>query len=50
MIIYGAVAGVSIGALFLAGVVPGVLVGLGQGLAVYAIARCRGWGGETRLR
>lgn len=46
MIIYGAVAGVSVGALFLAGVVPGLLVGLGQGLAVYAIARRRGWGGQ----
>jgi tripartite ATP-independent transporter DctM subunit len=45
MIIYGAVAGVSVGALFIAGVIPGVLVGLGQGLAVYAIARARGWGG-----
>jgi tripartite ATP-independent transporter DctM subunit len=49
MIIYGAVAGVSVGALFIAGVVPGLLVGLGQGLAVYAIARARGWGGERRF-
>jgi tripartite ATP-independent transporter DctM subunit len=46
MIIYGAVAGVSVGALFVAGIVPGILVGLGQGLAVYAIARRRGWGGH----
>jgi tripartite ATP-independent transporter DctM subunit len=49
MIIYGAVAGVSVGALFLAGVVPGLLVGLGQGLVVYTIARRRGWGGEARF-
>lgn len=49
MIIYGAVAGVSVGALFLAGFVPGILVGLGQGLVVYVIARQRGWGGESQF-
>lgn len=49
MIIYGAVASVSVGALFIGGIIPGILVGLGQGLAVYAIARRRGWGGETRF-
>jgi C4-dicarboxylate transporter DctM subunit len=49
MIIYGAVAGVSVGALFVAGVIPGILVGLGQGLVVYAIARARGWGGDHRF-
>jgi C4-dicarboxylate transporter DctM subunit len=49
MIIYGAVAGVSVGALFIAGIVPGILVGLGQGAVVYAIARARGWGGDHRF-
>jgi tripartite ATP-independent transporter DctM subunit len=49
MIIYGAVASVSVGALFIGGVIPGILVGLGQGVVVYAIARARGWGGQHRF-
>jgi C4-dicarboxylate transporter, DctM subunit len=49
MIIYGAVAGVSVGALFIAGIIPGIMVGLGQGAVVYAIARARGWGGDHRF-
>ena len=35
MIIYGAVAGVSVGALFIAGIIPGILVGLGQGVTSF---------------
>lgn len=35
MVVYGAVTGVSIGALFLAGFIPGVLMGLGQMGLVY---------------
>jgi len=35
MVVYGAVTGVSIGALFLAGIIPGVLMGLGQMGLVY---------------
>jgi tripartite ATP-independent transporter DctM subunit len=49
MIIYGSVAGVSVGALFIAGIIPGLLVVLAQGLTVYAIARARGWGGDRRF-
>jgi C4-dicarboxylate transporter DctM subunit len=49
MIIYGSVAGVSVGALFVAGIIPGILVVIVQGLTVYAIARARGWGGESRF-
>ena len=49
MIIYGSVAGVSVGALFVAGIIPGILVVIVQGLTVYAIARSRGWGGESRF-
>ena len=49
MIIYGAVASVSVGALFIGGIIPGILVGLGQGVAVYVIARRRGWGGAHRF-
>jgi tripartite ATP-independent transporter DctM subunit len=49
MIIYGSVAGVSVGALFVAGIIPGILVVIVQGLTVYAIARSRGWGGESEF-
>lgn len=43
MILYSAVTGTSLGALFLAGVVPGLLLGLGQALIVAWLARRRGW-------
>lgn len=41
MVIYGAFGNVSIGALFLAGVIPGILVGLSQMFVVYLYARNR---------
>jgi len=41
MVVYGAVGGVSIGALFLAGIVPGVLIGLSQMSYSYYLARKR---------
>lgn len=52
MVVWGGVMNTSIGALFLAGVLPGVLVGLSQMAAVYVYARLRdypvyaraGWG------
>ncbi|MFY0691694.1 MAG: TRAP transporter large permease [Paracoccaceae bacterium] len=43
MILYSAVTGVSLGALFLAGVIPGLLLGLTQMLIVAWLARKRGW-------
>lgn len=43
MILYSAITGTSLGALFLAGVVPGLLLGLMFMLAVSVIARRRGW-------
>lgn len=42
-IIYGAIANVSIGALFLAGVVPGLMLGLGLMIYIYLVARRRGY-------
>lgn len=39
MVVYSSVANASIGALFLGGVVPGVLIGLGQMLVVYIYAK-----------
>ena len=43
MILYSAVTGVSLGALFLAGIVPGVLMALVLMLVVAVMARRRGW-------
>jgi tripartite ATP-independent transporter DctM subunit len=44
MVIYGALGNVSIGMLFLGGVVPGVLLGLGQMALVYVLARRHDFG------
>lgn len=35
MVIYGSLAGASVGALFLGGIIPGILVGLGQMFVIY---------------
>jgi tripartite ATP-independent transporter DctM subunit len=43
MILYSAVTGVSLGALFLAGIIPGLLLGLTQMMIVAWLARRRGW-------
>jgi tripartite ATP-independent transporter DctM subunit len=41
MVVYGSVAGVSVGALFVGGVIPGILMGLTLMVMVYIIARRR---------
>jgi tripartite ATP-independent transporter DctM subunit len=43
MIVWGGVLTVSIGALFLAGIVPGLLIGLAQMATVHAYAKARGY-------
>ena len=43
MVLFGVTAGVSIGGLFLAGVVPGVLIGVGLMTMAYVTARRRGF-------
>jgi tripartite ATP-independent transporter DctM subunit len=43
MVVWGGVMNVSIGALFLAGFLPGILVGLSQMVAVWAYARVRNY-------
>lgn len=44
MILYAAVTGTSLGTLFLAGIIPGILLGLSQMLVIVVLARRRGWG------
>jgi C4-dicarboxylate transporter DctM subunit len=45
MIIYGVTTGTSIGALFIAGVIPGVLMGIALMAHAYIVSRRRGYGG-----
>jgi len=49
MIIYCVMTGVSISALFMAGFIPGILVGLSLMLVAWIIARRRGYKGERRF-
>lgn len=46
MVTYGVVAGASIGALFMGGIVAGIVVGLSLMIVAYIIARKRGYGGS----
>ncbi|MEJ8574173.1 TRAP transporter large permease [Microbaculum marinum] len=48
LIVWGAVTGTSIGALFIGGIVPGVVLGLSLMIAVYVIARRRSFPVEER--
>jgi len=46
MVVYGVVAGVSIGKLFIGGFAPGILMGLSMCAVAYFISRKHGWKGE----
>ncbi|MDR7866081.1 MAG: TRAP transporter large permease [Sporomusaceae bacterium] len=48
MVVYGVVAGVSIGELFLGGFIPGILMGLAMMVVIYFQAKKRGYVGEKR--
>jgi TRAP-type C4-dicarboxylate transport system permease large subunit len=48
-VIYAMMANVSVGALFLAGILPGMLLALGMMLTVAYYARKNGWGQDTRF-
>ena len=43
MVVYAMISGASIGALFMAGAVPGILIGLTQLIIVYIISARKGW-------
>jgi len=49
MVVYGVVAGVSIGDLFVGGFAPGILMGVTMCLVSYFIAKKRGWKGEGKF-
>ncbi len=46
MVVYGVLAGVSIGDMFLGGFAPGVLMGLSMCAVSYFVSKRHGWGGE----
>jgi tripartite ATP-independent transporter DctM subunit len=48
MVIYGSLAGVSVGAMFLSGIIPGLLITLGLFVVNAVMARRHGWGGAAR--
>jgi TRAP-type C4-dicarboxylate transport system permease large subunit len=48
-VIYGMMANVSVGALFLAGILPGILMALAMMLTVAYFAHKNGWGGDIRF-
>lgn len=43
MIIFGMISGASVGALFVAGAIPGILIGITQLILVYTISLKKGW-------
>ncbi len=49
MILYSAVTGTSLGALFLAGIIPGILLGLSMMAIITYLARRRGWQPHARF-
>ena len=46
MILFGVVTGTSIGSMFIAGVIPGILLGLGLIVFVYIVSKKKGYGGN----
>jgi C4-dicarboxylate transporter DctM subunit len=50
LVVYGVIAGVSIGELFLGGFGPGILMGVLMCILSYFICRKRGWGGEGKFK
>ncbi|MCM3759167.1 TRAP transporter large permease [Alkalihalobacillus oceani] len=49
MIVYGLVANVSIGGLFLAGIIPGILIGLSLMITVSIVAKIKGFDEVTKI-
>ncbi len=49
LVIYGCVTGTSIGDLFIAGILPGILIGVGLIIGNYFVSKKRGYTGEERV-
>ena len=48
MILYGVVAGVSVGDMFIAGILPGIMIGISLIITVYIISKKRGYKGSEK--
>lgn len=48
-VLYGVIGGVSVGSMFLAGILPGFLIGLGLMFTAYVIAKKRGYAPEEQI-
>ena len=49
LVIYGVVTGTSVGDLFIAGIIPGILIGIGLMIGNYFVCKKRGYKGEERV-
>lgn len=47
MILFGAITGASAGTLFIAGIVPGIMIGLTMMAVIFVLARRHHWGGDA---
>lgn len=47
-VLYGVIGGVSVGSMFLAGILPGLMIGLGLMITAYVIAKKRGYAPEQQ--
>jgi tripartite ATP-independent transporter DctM subunit len=48
-VVYASITGVSVGALFMAGVIPGLLMAVAMGIAVFFLSRARGYPVEVKM-
>ena len=46
-VLYGVIGSVSVGSMFLAGIIPGIIIGIGLMITAYIIAKKRGYKSET---
>jgi tripartite ATP-independent transporter DctM subunit len=49
MVVYGAMAGISVGSMFLAGVIPGIMIGVAEVGVAYVISRKRNFRSEAAM-
>jgi len=49
-VIYGVIAGVSVGEMFIAGIIPGIIIGLGLMIVAYFSAKKNGYGEQVKVK